>query len=89
MFEQGVASEGVTLTLIGMGTAFGLLLLMMLVIVAVGRVVAVAERRADAPATTEQPVPERDKALAAVVAVSALRGRRADTAGSPSNDPHV
>ena len=92
MFEQGVVSEGATLTVVGMGAALGLLLLMMLVIGAVGRVVGFAERRAGrggALATTEQPASDRDKALAAVVAVSALQGRRADSRGTPPNDPHV
>ncbi len=92
MFEQGVVSEGATLTLVGMGTAFGLLLLMMLVITAVGRVVGFAERRAGRGGTlaaTKQPASDRDKALAAVVAVSAVQGRRADARGTSTDDPHV
>ena len=93
MFEQSVISEGVILTLIGIGTAFGLLSLMMLIITAMGRTAAAAAEgrlrigwfRTGSTST----VSDRDKALAAAVAVSALQRQEAATDEASRGDSYV
>ena len=99
MLDPDVVAEGARLTAIGMVTAFGLLLLLIFVIVAVGRIVGFAERRSREraqPVPDEAPADVRDKALAAVVAVSALmrQGEQAGDSAPPStarmpNNHHV
>lgn len=71
--------QGARLTAIGMGTASIILLLLTLVIVVVGRLARWGLRRAAPQAVTApgEPAPDvRDRALAAVVAVSAMLERR-------------
>ena len=85
--DQELVEQGLRLTVIGIGTAFAVLLLLTLVIVLVGRFAGPGARKASA---AETPAPAgavddpRDKALAAVVAVSAAlegSGRLGDTGG--------
>ena len=79
--EQIVVEEGLRLTAIGMGTAFALLLLLMLLIVLMGRLVG---HGPDDASGDGLPIPrrsvhdDRDRALAAVVAVSALMEKSTD-----------
>ena len=73
--EQGLVDDAAILTAVGIATAFGMLVLMMVVIV-LGRMVSTrilagAARRAAKRAAASDAA-SRDKALAAVVAVSAL-----------------
>lgn len=69
--DQATFEHAVRLTLIGISTAFALLVLLAVVISTVGRALAfVDQRRADSAARA------RDRALAAVIAVSSLREQR-------------
>ena len=78
--DSAVAEEAAILTGIGIGTAFGLLILLMVAIVLVrlssagilGRIEIIAAAR-----LREAEAESRDKALAAVVAVTALRSSAA------------
>ncbi len=77
--DQAIVEQGVRLTAIAMGTAFALLLLLMLVIAVVRRLVAAGSRRDSREAETPPGKPgpdDRDRALAAVVAVSAVLEQR-------------
>jgi Na+-transporting methylmalonyl-CoA/oxaloacetate decarboxylase gamma subunit len=69
--EQEVVDQGVRLTAVGITTAFGVLLLLTLVIVLMGWAASFASRRFSKGAGSASD--EHDKALAAVVAVSAMR----------------
>lgn len=75
--DQELAREAAILTAIGVTTAFGLLVLLMIVVNLVSlfssRVIDRVERRAAAQAATAE-AESREKALAAVVAVGALLG---------------
>ena len=76
--DQQLFQDAAILTGIGMGTAFVLLVVLVVVIVSLGRVSAVLERRfrnvneSGSPASSDDGALARDKALAAVVAVTAL-----------------
>ena len=72
MIEQAIAEEAAILTGIGMGTAFALLILLMVVIVVVRHLSARILGRAAAQAAATE-AEARDKALAAVIGVAALR----------------
>ena len=85
--DQDLIRQGLTLTAIGIATAFGLLIVMMILIYIMGWVTAIPERRAaKARMAAEAAAAEsRDRALAAVAAVTAL-SRSADLA-EPSAGP--
>ena len=77
--DQAIVEQGLKLTALAMGTAFASLLLLMLAIAVVGRLVAAGSRGDSRQAETPpgEPAPDdRDRALAAVVAVSAVFERR-------------
>ncbi len=89
IFDQAIIEEGVGLTVIGMGTAFTLLVVLMAVVMLVGRLSRVASGKVSAGVASrpDEPVADaRDKALAAVVAVGAVLevGASADTLGGDS-----
>ncbi len=73
-FDQDLVNQGLTLTAIGIGTAFGILIVMMLLIQLMGWLVRIPARRAARArmAADAAAAESRDKALAAVAAVSAL-----------------
>jgi Na+-transporting methylmalonyl-CoA/oxaloacetate decarboxylase gamma subunit len=79
--DSEVAREGVRLTVFGLSTAFGLLILLMVMTWALSRGVGIqarwATRRTEAAATAHEAA-SRERALAAVVAVSTLLGAQAD-----------
>jgi Na+-transporting methylmalonyl-CoA/oxaloacetate decarboxylase gamma subunit len=80
--EQVVVDEGIRLTLVGIGTAFALLLLLTLVVALMGVVVREIARTGErssggaGKADTEL----RDRALAAVVGVGIMRARASASA---------
>ena len=75
--DQAIVDQGIRLTAIGIGTAFTLLIVLTLVMYAMAAVTGIGERRRAAAG----PKPgDRDKALAAVVAVNALLARSEDPA---------
>ena len=69
--EQAVIDEGVRLTVVGMGTAFALLLALTLVVALLGAAFRWAANRGVAPDDLEA----RDRAVAAAVAVGVMRAR--------------
>ena len=73
-FDQELISQGLTLTAIGIATAFGLLIVLMVLIYIMGWATGFPERRvAKARMAAEAAAAEsRDRALAAVAAVTAL-----------------
>lgn len=75
-FDQELIRQGLTLTAIGITTAFGLLIVLMVLIYTMGWVTGIPERRATkARLAAEAAAAEsRDRALAAVAAVAALSG---------------
>ena len=81
-FDQTIIEEAARLTALGMGTAFALLLAMTIIITLVGRIFRGAEvglfRKAGA-APSEPSADAQEKALAAVVAVSAMLGKPEDS----------
>ena len=80
--DYDLIRQGLTLTAIGMGAAFGLLLLLMALIQVMGLAIGYQSRRASmrAEAAAARAVVEsRDKALAAVIAVSVLLERDGDS----------
>ena len=89
MIEQGIAEDAAILTAIGIATAFGLLVLLMVVIVLgrifSARILAIEARRA-AKRAAKTDAASRDKALAAVVAVSALLAGPAPVEGPAVED---
>ena len=77
--EQAIVEQGLELTALAMGTAFASLLLLMLAIAVVRRLVAAGSRSDSKQAETPagEPAPDdRDRALAAVVAVTAVLEQR-------------
>ena len=82
--EQSAVDAGLRLTAIGMGTAFALLLFLSLLVAVIGRVLRSRRARPsdERAAAAGEPGPEqRDRALAAVAAVSALLARGDPTTG--------
>ena len=76
--------------MVGVGTAFGLLLLLTFVIMGLGRSIVFASRKVAeraARASEEAAEAARDKALAAVVAVGAALGRE-EVEEVPGLPPH-
>ena len=69
--EQAVIDEGVRLTVVGMGTAFALLLVLTLVVTLMGAAFRWAAERGVVPEDPEA----RDRAVAAAVAVGVMRAR--------------
>ena len=74
--EQVIAKEAAILTGIGAGSAFGLLVVLM-VVVTVGRLLAARLVKSESGQARDEGSNsgERDKALAAVVGATALRAR--------------
>ena len=77
VIEQAVIDEGVRLTVVGMGTAFALLLVLTLVVTLMGAAFRWAANRGVVPEDPEA----RDRAVAAAVAVGVMRAR------SPGDGP--
>ena len=75
-FDQELIRQGLTLTAIGIATAFGLLIVMMILIYIMGWATSIPARRAaKARMVAEAAAAEsRDRALAAVAAAAALAG---------------
>ena len=86
-FDQELIRQGLTLTAIGIATAFGLLIVMMLLIFLMGWLSSIPARRAArARMAAEAAAAEsRDRALAAVAAVTALS--RSAVYAEPSAGP--
>lgn len=82
MFDAAIVEEGLSLTAIGVGTAFALLLVLSLGVWTVGKFFGPKEEPADAADSSS--AERRDKALAAAIAVSALREIRDNSATLPS-----
>ena len=70
-----VVREGVRLTLFGLSTAFGLLIILMIMTWTLGHAVRIQARWANGRSEAAS----RERALAAVVAVSTLLGTYSDT----------
>ena len=70
-FDAAIVEEGLSLTAIGVSTAFALLIVLSAGVWAVGKFFGPKEEPADAADSSS--VERRDKALAAAIAVSALR----------------
>ncbi len=80
--DSEVLREGVRLTVFGLSTAFGLLVLLMVMTWTLGRGVGIQARRAirrSEAAATAHEAASRERALAAVVAVSTLLATPSDT----------
>ena len=77
-FDAAIIEEGLSLTAIGVSTAFALLLILSAGIWAVGRFFGPKEVSAGAADSSSEE--RRDKALAAAIAVSALREIRDNSA---------
>ncbi len=75
--DPQTVEQGVTLTAIGMGIAFGLLFVLTLLIALMGRILRPSSGEA-AAAALEPDSEARRKALAAVVAVNAALAQRKD-----------
>lgn len=82
-FDQAVIEEGLTLTAIGVGTAFALLIILSVGIWVVGKIFREKEEFPDD--TVGVPTEGRDRALAAAIAVSALLEIRDNSATLPSS----
>ena len=84
------ADDATILTGIGIGTAFGLLIAMMVVILAV-RLITTRLLPAAAPGSSEGDAETREKALAAVVAVTTLLAdqSRTDEPGKAGGSPRA
>ena len=84
--DQEAFDQGIRLTAVGISAAFGVLLLLTLIIAFMGRAASFVSRRfskADGSAS------DQDRALAAVVTVSAMRERDGGpTAGRGESDFH-
>ena len=81
-FDAAIIEEGLNLTAIGISTAFALLLILSAGIWAVGRFFGPKEVSADGADSSS--AERRDKALAAAIAVSALREIRDNSATLPA-----
>ncbi len=81
-FDAAIIEKGLSLTVIGVSTAFALLLILSAGIWAVGRFFGPREVSADAADSSS--AERRDKALAAAIAVSALREIRDNSATLPA-----
>ena len=69
--DQAVIDEGIRLTMVGMGTAFALLLVLTLIVTLMGATFRWAAQRGVVPEDPEA----RDRAVAAAVAVGVMRAR--------------
>ena len=81
-FDAAIIEEGLSLTAIGVSTAFALLLILSAGIWVVGKFFGPKEVSADAVDTSS--AERREKALAAAIAVSALREIRDNSATLPT-----
>ena len=86
--DQGVAEEAAILTAIGIGTAFAVLVLLLVVTVLIRWMSDRVAQRTSEPAETgpdgpaQQDTEARDRSLAAALAVTALLAARPRSAGS-------
>ena len=80
-FDAAIVEEGLSLTAIGVSTAFALLLVLSVGVWTVGKFFGPKEEPADAADSSSEE--RRDKALAAAIAVSALREIRDNSATLP------
>ena len=81
-FDADIIEKGLSLTVIGVSTAFALLLVLSVGVWTVGKFFGPKEEPADAADTSSAET--RDKALAAAIAVSALREIRDNSATLPT-----
>ena len=81
-FDAAIVEEALSLTAIGVSTAFALLLVLSLGVWVVGKFFGPKEESADAASSSS--TERRDKALAAAIAVSALREIRDNSATLPT-----
>lgn len=81
-FDAAIVEEGLSLTVIGVSTAFTLLLILSAGIWTVGRFFGPKETSPDAADSSS--AERREKALAAAIAVSALREIRDNSATLPT-----
>ena len=81
-FDAAIIEEGLSLTAIGVSTAFALLLILSAGIWVVGKFFGPKDISADAVDTSS--AERREKALAAAIAVSALREIRGNSATLPT-----
>lgn len=81
-FDAAIIEEGLSLTAIGVSTAFALLIALSVGVWTVGKFFGPKEEPADAPDSSSEE--RRDKALAAAIAVSALREIRDNSATLPT-----
>ena len=81
-FDAAIVEEALSLTAIGVSTAFALLLSLSLGVWLVGRFFG--PKQVSAEATDALSAERRDKALAAAIAVSALREIRDNSATLPT-----
>ena len=81
-FDAAIIEEGLSLTIIGVSTAFALLLVLSAGVWAVGRFFGPKDVPAEAADVSSAEM--RDKALAAAIAVSALREIRDNSATLPT-----
>ncbi len=84
-FDAAIIEEGLNLTVIGVSTAFALLLVLSAGIWVVGRFFGPKDVTADVSDASS--AEKREKALAAAIAVSALREIRANSATLPTPSP--
>lgn len=81
-FDAATIEQGLSLTAIGVSTAFALLLVLSFGVWTVGKFFGPQEEPADAADMSSEE--RRDKALAAAIAVSALREIRDNSATLPT-----
>ena len=81
-FDAAIVEEALSLTVIGVSTAFALLIVLSAGVWVVGRFFGPKEDSADDADTSS--AERRDKALAAAIAVSALREIRDNSATLPT-----
>ena len=81
-FDAAIVEEALSLTVIGVSTAFALLLVLSAGVWAVGKLFGPKDVSAEAAGVSSAEM--RDKALAAAIAVSALREIRDNSAKLPT-----
>lgn len=84
-FDAAIVEEGLSLTVIGVSTAFALLLVLSAGVWTVGKFFGPKDIPAEAADASS--AERRDKALAAAIAVSALREIRDNSATLPTSSP--
>ena len=84
-FDAAIVEEGLSLTVIGVSTAFALLLVLSAGVWAVGKFFGPKVISAEAAGVSS--AERREKALAVAIAVSALREIRDNSATLPTSSP--